>query len=154
MAKEKAKTKKEEFTDVEGDFLLDILDENEVYVIKLFNNKKRPEDKQMKVHIKPLSGKDLSIIASQIRNDIKEFQKENPDDNREFVELYNMFSERWEFAHRILKLENFRFKVGDEVKELTDPLDLFDYPNSKFALITNELRQKFLEIDLLNSKNL
>lgn len=82
MAKEKAKTKKEEFTDVEGDFLLDILDENEVYVIKLFNNKKRPEDKQMKVHIKPLSGKDLSIIASQIRNDIKEFQKENPDDNR------------------------------------------------------------------------
>lgn len=152
MTKEKEAKKKEVI--IEEDFLLDILDETEVYIIKLFNNEDRPEDKQMKVHIRPFSGKDLSIIASKIKADIKKYRDENPDDDIEFMELYYMFSERWEFVHRIEKLENFRFKVDGEIMEIDNPEDLFDYRSSKIALITNELRQKFLEIDLLNSKNL
>lgn len=154
MGKEKMKKEEVKEEVFEEDFLLDIQDETEVYAIKLFNNRKRPEEKQMRVHIKPFSGKDLSNIASQIRAEIRRFQQENPDDEREFIDLYNMFSDRFEFMHRIVKMENFRYKENGEENEITSPDQLFDFKNSKFALITNELRQKFMEIDFLNSKNL
>lgn len=147
-----AKEKKEEI--LEEDFLLDISDESMIYAIESFDNLKRDEDKQMKVHIKPLSGKDLANIASNIRMEIKNYRLENPDDDREFMDLYSLFSERHEFVGRIEKLENFKFKIGDEIKEFTDPNDLYTFANSKIVFIVNELRMKFMQLDMLNSKNL
>jgi hypothetical protein len=137
----------------EEDFLLDINDETEVYTIESLNNKKRPVEKQMRVYIKPLSGKDLAQIASHIRKDIRDYQKANPEDKREFMDLYNMFSEYWEFAYRIEKLENFRYKEKSEVKEIKTPDELYSFHNSKFATIVSELRLKFMQVDMLNLKN-
>lgn len=151
MSKEKKEIKKEEV--LEEDFLLDISDESMVYTIEAFDNQKRDEDKQMKVYIKPLSGKDLANIASNIRMEIKNYRLENPDDDREFMDLYSLFSERHEFVGRIEKLENFKFKIGDEIKEFTDPNDLYTFANSKIVFIVNELRMKFMQLDMLNSKN-
>ena len=37
------------------------------------------------------------------------------------MELYNMFSEKWEFVYRIEKLENFKYKKDNE-EHITDPL--------------------------------
>lgn len=143
----------EEEKQLEEDFLLDINDETEIYIIQAFENTKRPEDKQMKVHLKPFSGKDLANIASQIRKDIKQFQKDNPNDDRDFMELYNMFSEKWEFVHRITKLENFKYKKDGEEKEITSPMELYSFQHTKFAIIVSELRMKFMKIDVLNIKN-
>jgi len=138
---------------IEDDFYLDINDETEIYTIESLNNKKRPEEKQMRVHIKPLSGKDLAQISSRILKEVKMYMKENPKDPREFMDMYNMFAERWEFVYRIEKLENFKYKEKGEVKEITDPYDLYTYANSKFAQIVSELRAKFMLMDTLNLKN-
>ena len=139
---------------IEGDFLLDINDEKEIYVIESLKNKKRPVENQMRVYIKPLSGKDLAQIASLIRKDITTFQKEHPEDTRDFMELYNMFSEKWEFVYRIEKLENFKYKKDNEEHEITDPLTLYTFANSKLATIVGELRLKFMQMDMINVKNL
>lgn len=135
------------------DFFVDINDEEEVFVFESFWNKMRPEDKQMKAYIKPLSGKDLANISVQIRKDIAEYKKANPDDESEFVDLYNMFSEKWEFKYRIERLENVKLKVKGEVVDLTDPVMLFEYPNSKMARLASELQVRFIQIDTLNLKN-
>ncbi|HZJ98460.1 MAG TPA: hypothetical protein VFC79_00550, partial [Tissierellaceae bacterium] len=76
MEEEKVEVKK----DIEPDFIIDISDEKEVYTIRAYNNETRPIDKQMRIHIKPLSGKDLAHMASLIKKDIELFQRQNPKD--------------------------------------------------------------------------
>ncbi len=137
----------------EPDFIMDITDEKEIYTIRAFNNETRPIDRQMRIHIKPLSGKDLAHIASLIKKDIELFQRQNPKDKREFMDLYNMFSEKWEFQYRIEKMENFKFRLNGEEIELTSPAELYEYENSKIVIIVAELRLKFMQLDMLPVKN-
>lgn len=138
---------------VEPDFIMDITDEKEIYTIRAFNNETRPIDKQMRIHIKPLSGKDLAHIASLIKKDIELFQRQNPQDKREFMDLYNMFSEKWEFQYRIEKMENFKFRLNGEEIEFTSPAELYEYENSRIVTIVAELRLKFMQLDMLPTKN-
>ena len=149
MEEEKVEVKK----DVEPDFIIDISDEKEVYTIRAYNNETRPIDKQMRIHIKPLSGKDLAHIASLIKKDIELFQRQNPKDKREFMDLYNMFSEKWEFQYRIEKMENFKFRLNGEEIEFTSPSELYEYENSRIVTIVAELRLKFMQLDMLPVKN-
>lgn len=137
----------------EPDFIMDITDEKEIYTIRAFNNETRPIDKQMRIHIKPLSGKDLAHIASLIKKDIELFQRQNPKDKREFMDLYNMFSEKWEFQYRIEKMENFKFRLNGEEIEFTSPSELYEYENSRIVTIVAELRLKFMQLDMLPVKN-
>lgn len=137
----------------EPDFIMDINDEKEIYTIRAFNNETRPIDKQMRIHIKPLSGKDLAHMASLIKKDIELFQRQNPKDKREFMDLYNMFSERWEFQYRIEKMENFKFRLNGEEVEFTNASELYEYENSKIVTIVAELRLKFMQLDMLPVKN-
>lgn len=138
---------------VEPDFIMDITDEKEIYTIQAYNNETRPIDKQMRIHIKPLSGKDLAHMASLIKKDIELFQRQNPKDKREFMDLYNMFSEKWEFQYRIEKMENFKFRLNGEEIEFTSPAELYEYENSKIVTIVAELRLKFMQLDMLPVKN-
>lgn len=138
---------------VEPDFIMDITDEKEIYTIQAFNNETRPIDKQMRIHIKPLSGKDLAHMASLIKKDIELFQRQNPKDKREFMDLYNMFSEKWEFQYRIEKMENFKFRLNGEEVEFTNASELYEYENSKIVTIVAELRLKFMQLDMLPVKN-
>lgn len=149
MEEEKVEVKK----DVEPDFIIDISDEKEVYTIRAYNNETRPIDKQMRIHIKPLSGKDLAHMASLIKKDIELFQRQNPKDKREFMDLYNMFSEKWEFQYRIEKMENFKFRLNGEEIEFTSPSELYEYENSRIVTIVAELRLKFMQLDMLPTKN-
>ena len=149
MEEEKVEVKK----DIEPDFIIDISDEKEVYTIRAYNNETRPIDKQMRIHIKPLSGKDLAHMASLIKKDIELFQRQNPKDKREFMDLYNMFNEKWEFQYRIEKMENFRFRINGEEVEFTNPSELYEYENSKIVTIVAELRIKFMQLDMLPVKN-
>ena len=149
MEEEKVEVKK----DVEPDFIIDISDEKEVYTIRAYNNETRPIDKQMRIHIKPLSGKDLAHMASLIKKDIELFQRQNPKDKREFMDLYNMFNEKWEFQYRIEKMENFRFRINGEEVEFTNPSELYEYENSRIVTIVAELRIKFMQLDMLPVKN-
>lgn len=137
----------------EPDFIMDITDEKEIYTIRAFNNETRPIDRQMRIHIKPLSGKDLAHIASLIKKDIELFQRQNPKDKREFMDLYNMFSEKWEFQYRIEKMENFKFRLNGEEIEFTSPSELYEYENSRIVTIVAELRLKFMQLDMLPVKN-
>jgi hypothetical protein len=143
--------KKEEL--IEQDFLLDISDEEEIYTLECLGNKKRPVEKQMRVYIKPLSGKDLAQISSRIRKDITNYKKDHPEDDRTFMELYNMFSEYWEFVYRVDKIENFFYKYKGETKEITDIADLYTFKNSKMAIAVSDLRMKFMRMDTLDTKN-
>jgi hypothetical protein len=143
--------KKEEV--IEQDFLLDISDEEEIYTLECLGNKKRPVDKQMRVYIKPLSGKDLAQISSHIRKDITNYKKDHPEDDRTFMELYNMFSEYWEFVYRVDKIENFFYKYKGETKEITNIADLYTFKNSKMAIAVSDLRMKFMRMDTLDTKN-
>ena len=149
MEEEKVEVKK----DVEPDFIIDISDEKEVYTIRAYNNETRPIDKQMRIHIKPLSGKDLAHMASLIKKDIELFQRQNPKDKREFMDLYNMFNEKWEFQYRIEKMENFKFRINGEEVEFTNPSELYEYENSRIVTIVAELRIKFMQLDMLPVKN-
>ena len=149
MEEEKVEVKK----DIEPDFIIDISDEKEVYTIRAYNNETRPIDKQMRIHIKPLSGKDLAHMASLIKKDIELFQRQNPKDKREFMDLYNMFNEKWEFQYRIEKMENFRFRINGEEVEFTNPSELYEYENSRIVTIVAELRIKFMQLDMLPVKN-
>lgn len=149
MEEEKVEVKK----DIEPDFIIDISDEKEIYTIRAYNNETRPIDKQMRIHIKPLSGKDLAHMASLIKKDIELFQRQNPKDKREFMDLYNMFNEKWEFQYRIEKMENFRFRINGEEVEFTNPSELYEYENSKVVTIVAELRIKFMQLDMLPVKN-
>lgn len=137
----------------EPDFIMDITDEKEIYTIQAYNNETRPIDKQMRIHIKPLSGKDLAHMASLIKKDIELFQRQNPKDKREFMDLYNMFSEKWEFQYRIEKMENFKFRLNGEEVEFTNASELYEYENSKIVTIVAELRLKFMQLDMLPVKN-
>lgn len=143
----------EELVVDEGDFFLDINDETIIYEIESFDNRKQPEDKRMKVHIKPLSGKDLSQISSLIKHDITKYKKEHPDEERGFVELYEMFNDKREFEYRISKLENFKFKLNGEIKEFVTPLELFCFESNKIAKITREIKAYLFQLDLLDLKN-
>jgi len=149
MEEEKVEVKK----DIEPDFIIDISDEKEIYTIRAYNNETRPIDKQMRIHIKPLSGKDLAHMASLIKKDIELFQRQNPKDKREFMDLYNMFNEKWEFQYRIEKMENFKFRINGEEVEFTSPSELYEYENSKVVTIVAELRIKFMQLDMLPVKN-
>jgi len=149
MEEEKVEVKK----DIEPDFIIDISDEKEIYTIRAYNNETRPIDKQMRIHIKPLSGKDLAHMASLIKKDIELFQRQNPKDKREFMDLYNMFNEKWEFQYRIEKMENFKFRINGEEVEFTSPSELYEYENSRIVTIVAELRIKFMQLDMLPVKN-
>jgi hypothetical protein len=138
---------------VEDNFYLDLNDEREVFVFKSFGNRTRPEEKQMKAYLKPFSGKDLSLISVKVIKDINDYKKDNPNTDLSFSNLYSYFSQKWEFAYRIEKLENIKFKVDGKIIEITDPLELYSYENTRATMLCSELQIHFTKVDNLNVKN-
>lgn len=139
----------------EQDFLLDITTEDETYIIKAFGNENRPDDKQMKVVVKPFSGKDLGLISHRTAQDVKkELTKRGKDFSKElFIEIYEETVPKWEFVHKIKELINFNFKIGDEIKTFDDPEELYSYENPVIATIVQELKLHFDGLDRLDEKN-
>lgn len=138
---------------VEDNFYLDMNDERETFVFTAFGNKSRPVDKQMKAYLKPFSGKDLALISVKVIKDINDYKKENPKTELSFNNLYSYFSQKWEFAYRIEKLENIKFKVDGKIIEITDPMELYAYENTRATMLCSELQIHFTRVDNLNLKN-
>jgi len=145
---------------MEEDFYEDISTEDEIYVVNGFDNKKRPEEKQMQVVVKQFSGSDLNYIARKTANTIVERLKGSDLKRgtdvwtKEYMNLYNMEVKKWEFVYRIKELINFKFKVGKDEKVFTDAEELFEYPNKKIAKIVEEIMFHFEGFDKLDLKNL
>lgn len=139
---------------IDDEYYLDISDEDEVYTFKSLDNKKRPKEKQMRANIKALSGKDVVSIGVRTRRDVLEYMNDKGlcYDKKLFNELYNEFSQKWEFVLRIRSLENIKYKKNGVKNELTDPLELYEFNEARFAVLTQELSLHFLGYDNFEEK--
>lgn len=144
---------------MEEDYYLDISDEDEEYIIQSFGNLEREKKDQMKVIIKPFSGKDLNYITRLTTNAItksileKGLKYNSQEYKSEFRELYNIENRKWQFVYRTKELINFKFKVGDKEKVFTDAEELYEFSNKTIAFIVQEIDLHCLGMDRLNSKN-
>lgn len=136
----------------EDDFYLDITDKVQVFD-GFKENEGRPEDKKMRVYVKPFSGADLYLIQSRTKADLREYMKEHPEDD--FMNMFEFFNDKWTFIQRIEKIENFFYKEdgSDEVKELKTAKELFEYPSTATFNLVTQLFVYFNKLDRLNLKN-
>lgn len=136
----------------EDDFYLDITDKVQVFD-GFKENEKRPEDKKMRVYVKPLSGADLYMINSRTKSELRDYMTKNPEDN--FMDMFEFFNDKWTFITRIEKIENFFYKEegSDEVKEFKTAKELFEYKSTATFNLVTQLFVYFNKIDRLNLKN-
>ena len=136
----------------ENQFYLDISDEH--YIIDEFiENIGRPEDKKLKVYIKPLTGKDIIMSQNLIRKDLTDYKKDNPNNEYDFYTLYSSFASKWDMILRIEKLENFFMKTKEGIKEITKVEELLTIESGKTARITEQIIAHFLTTDRFELKN-
>ena len=136
----------------EEDFYLDITNETIVYD-GFAENAGRPDDKKMKVYIKPFSGRDLYFIQSKVKSELRKYLQDNPD--ADFGQMYEFYNDKWNFITRIEKIENFFYKDNEEegIKEFKTAEELFNYPSTATFNLVSELFIYFAKIDRLNLKN-
>jgi hypothetical protein len=130
----------------EFDYVFDIDDGPQVHTLTCLNNKKRPEEKQMKVTLEPLSAKE----ADSIVRDAFKFAGKRPKDEegKEFEKWNTKYMEYFlekNFSKKVTKLENIFFKIGDKVKEITKVSELYGMKSKTASAIVTEIKE-FIDI--------
>ena len=157
MAKKKAEMNLEEAPEILSDleqkeiFCMQIDDEDEEYTLLSFDNLKRPKEEQMKIVIKPLSGKDMNQLTTMVGKRIRELVVGQGLvlTTELYREHYNELNNECEFIMRVKEIKNFTFKnKKGEIFDISSAEELYNYPSDKVAILVREILNIIQKRDL------
>jgi ParB-like chromosome segregation protein Spo0J len=127
----------EEIKDVFEDYVFDIDLDDQVHILKCFNNESRPEDKQMKITLQLLSCKQKDSIT---RKAARKALHNNKLSQEKADELYFDLLLEYTFTEKVKKIENIFFKINGKVKEIKKADELYKMQHSTANIIVTEIK--------------